>query len=132
MTCKHNLNGDAYTCKNCGISWHTVQVREPREGTRLVDKKFTPGPWKAELTKRGQAIWAGSYLVAIVGQCSSRPEHAQNDAALIASAPEMLEALIEMVELVKRIIQKEDWGAIEEYHDEALAVIEKALGSEAP
>lgn len=93
-----------------------------------MESKHTPGPWNKYSDNRGIGALQidgdeGSQLVSLV---YGRDAHEQNaNAKLIASAPELLNSLIDARELLK------DWGIDEEAAGHALlhhieSVIKKA------
>lgn len=71
-------------------------------------KNYTPGPWKVmfsipEVGECALAVWPADTVHGCVGSpiCKVSPEHLMNEtdeanARLIAAAPELLEALVEL------------------------------------
>lgn len=99
--------------------------------------KGTRGPWVASKTdrsigpiRRDDDQSYGMILPVAWVEFNGKPEHQVADANLIAAAPELLEALQEMVAIVKKHTYPQPdkpsstWGRMES----AEAVIAKALG----
>lgn len=89
--------------------------------------KGTPGPWYRGGVENGKvSINAGNYFVALVDESLAQLANAR----LIAAAPELLDALQEMVAIVKKHTYPQPdkpsstWGRMEA----AEAAIKKALG----
>lgn len=94
--------------------------------------KHTPGPWIADQLVDGYDIHAAETRFRVA--TASDPEMVwgaigrEEDARLIAAAPELLEAL----EKIVRMFEGADdtvW-AVEDYHQKARAAIAKAKGEE--
>ena len=88
--------------------------------------KYTPGPWKYKLSLETFTIFCEK-----VGRAICRKVINENDARLIAAAPEMLELLIKRyVDLIKAIPLFEDHNREEcmIIIDEYKQIIEKATG----
>ena len=95
--------------------------------TKTKEAKHTPGPWKAE-SAAGQHDTAGWMVLGrsrLVASVSNLWEDAEANARLIAAAPELLEALKNIVDWfdVKRDLND---GAQSETLKEALAALDKA------
>ena len=89
--------------------------------------KFTPGPWKAEITNDylGVEIWNQNTKIASINtKPMSGREVVVPNAALIAAAPEMLE-FIEMV--LKEQLEHGQHGD-QVYISKAESIIKKAKG----
>jgi len=59
--------------------------------------KHTPGPWESvdcDTKSEGKRIFAGSKYIGFIGNSDDDIGTSENNARLIAAAPEMLEALI--------------------------------------
>lgn len=61
--------------------------------------KFTPGPWKAVAYPAGKEIGFATHEIQYGndGECVAEVVHGEVDARLIAAAPEMLEALKDLL-----------------------------------
>ena len=95
--------------------------------------KHTAAPWEARIDetatvrdKDGQ-IAIFTYLKTVTGGRRDSDEVAAN-ARLAAAAPELLKAGQEALDLLERIIEGKEWGAIEEYADDLRKAIAKATG----
>ena len=96
----------------------------------MSEKKFTPGPWvvyrhlptDVVVSKSGECS-----LATLDCGCGDRKTRRAN-AHLIAAAPELYKALEEMSSCLSDIISGNDWGAVEEYLDDARAALAKARG----
>ncbi|WP_432372361.1 hypothetical protein ACRPHP_16700 [Pantoea allii] len=92
--------------------------------------KGTPGPWDGKDVGICKQDDAGLQLGFISTSCEQRRSECAANAMLIAAAPELLEALQEMVAIVKKNTYPQPdkpsstWGRMEA----AEAVIAKALG----
>jgi hypothetical protein len=64
--------------------------------------KHTPGPWEAQ--RDPNAIMADDWCIGAQGQIDMVAVCSERDASLIAAAPELLEALQEMVALVEMAV----------------------------
>ena len=98
--------------------------------TSETKSQHTPGPWTAEPYRVGDSAYkivydADGHWLAEVFDVPNAPDTAAADARLIAAAPELLEALRNLVGLA------EMRGSLHEYRaalDEARAAIAKATG----
>lgn len=80
----------------------------------MAETRHTPGPWVVDEGLHGSiGVWAGDRLIAGM---EYRGEQPRKDATLIASAPELLEALRSLLETMV--------GA--EVRDDRLSVVELA------
>lgn len=93
----------------------------------MNNSEYTPGPWVAQ--EDGYAVRSEEWLI---GTPDGRPDEvavcSKRDAALIAAAPDLLEALIAITNQLERI------GDTREHKDgafirDARAAIAKATGS---
>lgn len=99
----------------------------------MTETKFTPGPWSLA---RGEVHHVGRLVITAKGMPPNSPlafvggadwdDAAQNDAALIAAAPDLYAALARIVESVARgasgdVCQTSDF-------DDARAALSKARG----
>ena len=109
----------------------------------MSEVKFTPGPWcvfedirtdknpygrDSEEYIAGFNIESGNYEVVGCDGISGGSDIERANAHLIAAAPELYEALEEMSSCLSDIISGNDWGAVEEYLDDARAALAKARG----
>lgn len=64
----------------------------------------TPGPWEVVEADEIYVVHAGSYTIATMGDPKSLMAHEEKlaNARLIAAAPELLDALKDMVEMAKQ------------------------------
>lgn len=99
----------------------------------MSDFKGTPGPWKVNKIGshwNNQSLEHIEVTFGMDGQCVCDTVYEMADANLIAAAPELLEALQEMVAIVKKNTYPQPdkpsstWGRMEA----AEAVIARALG----
>lgn len=92
-------------------------------------KKHTPGPWHVDYD-HGMTVREthGKHQIVVLNKC--RKEFAGN-AHLISAAPELLQALVMMVEIFGLL---EDWSIQSEQDatEMARAAINKAVGGEEP
>jgi len=88
----------------------------------------TPGPWEAghECISGTVAVWAGDAMVAQVGGRRITADQSRIDARLIASAPELLEALEEAIETSDRLCAERGWVRVAEA-EETLAKMRAAI-----
>ncbi|MEY0957318.1 hypothetical protein AB7188_00235 [Providencia rettgeri] len=93
-----------------------------------MEFKHTPAPWMTDDWIR-TGVNSESKHIAMVNYCSDvfGDEHKAN-AHLIAAAPELLEALIELTESAKEAI--DGLGDLSDAIDTAKAAIAKALGQQ--
>lgn len=90
--------------------------------------KHTPGPWTAY-------YFAADWWVANPEDDSgpmlrvgSDHDRREANAHLIAAAPDLLNISKEILDLIERIIEGKEWGAIEEYADQLRTIIARATG----
>ena len=92
-----------------------------------MEKKHTPGPW--EVNGNGENEICQLDIVTITANHDINddgPERVEADAALIAAAPELLEALERLTEYIDAYIVVDQLG--ENLKDIARAAIRKAKG----
>lgn len=89
----------------------------------------TPGPWKFDKSCDGfRTVSNGSLTICTVGETDLFPQ-VENDALLIAAAPELLEALQNCIEWLDRTGESVSEGGKEyEYVTKAREAITKAKG----
>ena len=85
-------------------------------------KKHTPAPWEATFFAKTHAVHAKSGDCVAV--CDSATAENEANARLIAAAPELLEALIELIPLIEVTFPKQQ----EVWLTQARAAIAKAKG----
>lgn len=73
----------------------------------MTETKFTPGPWR-RCTFRGIEDVATKSVVAVMA--SREKKELDANAHLIAAAPEMYEALEEVLEMFESVSKGIDWG----------------------
>lgn len=90
-------------------------------------KKFkgTPGKWYAEESPITSNFWEISNGKEYIGYLTLNPKRLKANAKLIAAAPELLEALQEMVHLFNRGLHPETAGA--RVCNKSIEAINKAL-----
>lgn len=105
-----------------------------------MDAKHTPGPWRVSeqsptIIKQDMRM-IGNESGVLIGSASGytgsgffpTDEEAVANARLIAAAPELLEALEEVMSMLGSELVKDTLGY--EWHDKARAAIAKATGSD--
>lgn len=98
-----------------GEYWHVYPDGMIIQGAQTsMDAKHTKGPWEAEQC----AIHTPNFIVAYVDGPANNIKEAQANARLIASAPELLEALEE-------VMDNTDYSDAA-WYDKALEVLKKA------
>lgn len=87
--------------------------------------KFTPGPWKLEYdnNEEGQQFNCGPASISFPYNNPAREAEAQANAQLIATAPEMYEALKAYAECSDGCTCGDGWG-----HEAAIEALRKADG----
>ena len=108
-------------------------MKDKREETTMTDSKeqHTPGPWKAVEAPYNPAGWlwvqnGPGALLADVHKNPNIPLDARNaNARLMAAAPELLEALQEIITAA----DGEGWSQLDASFTKARAAISKAIGA---
>ena len=109
-------------------------MKDKREETTMTDSKeqHTPGPWKAVEAPYNPAGWlwvqnGPGALLADVHKNPNIPLDARNaNARLMAAAPELLEALQEIITAA----DGEGWSQLDAGFTKARAAVAKALGND--
>lgn len=87
--------------------------------------RYTPGPWRmGEARANGEVLIYGYRQIVASAIDMHREYTAEANARLIAAAPELLEVLEEIVEMLE--LGVDPWGALKDAH----AAIAKARGEE--
>lgn len=101
---------------------------------------YTRGEWIQEddfiyaLThagwRKGEEVFKNRFFASIQVDKDAPKEEAIANARLISAAPDLLEQLQESTNMLIRIVESQDWGAIEDQIKDNQQAIEKALGSQ--
>lgn len=101
-----------------------------------MNSKCSPGPWEVKregedivVMADGQYI-ATCHMTGFIGEDADPVGTTSANANMSAAAPEMYEALKACVSVLEDIKCGREWGAIEEYIEEAIDAIAKAEGKQ--
>lgn len=92
-----------------------------------METKHTPGPWMFDATLKGDGSFGGSYIVSNNAKRTwpLAEVYREDNARLIAAAPELLEALKALVADLKPYMGQ---GRMDDKIRNAIAAIAKAMG----
>ena len=92
-----------------------------------METKHTPGPWMFDATLKGDGSFGGSYIVSNNAKRTwpLAEVYREDNAHLIAAAPELLEALKALVADLKPYMGQ---GRMDDKIRNAIAAIAKAMG----
>ena len=92
-----------------------------------METKHTPGPWMFDATLKGDGSFGGSYIVSNNAKRTwpLAEVYSEDNARLIAAAPELLEALMDALKDLEALSQ---WDNASACARKARAAIAKATG----
>lgn len=94
----------------------------------MTQRNHTPGPWDA-VAFRG-CNPTEKYAIGPTVLERTADAYGEANARLISASPELLEELSESTDMLERILESKDWGAIEEQIRDNRAAIAKATGEQ--
>lgn len=98
-----------------------------------MEHKHTPGPWGNHLVDDTVVVIPRRPLpqqISVLGHSEVADEEDYANARLIAAAPDLFHRLQESMEMLERIAEGKEWGAIEDQINDNRAAIAKATGEQ--
>ena len=95
-----------------------------------METKHTPGPWMFDATLKGDGSFGGSYIVSNNAKKTwpLAEVYREDNARLIAAAPELLEAINGLMKIFSSVTQGQEAELRAEWLPKARAAIAKATG----